>query len=202
MTVPGYGDEDDVDERTTEELITFLGDDVDRCHRALLEAIDGGSVDHDGSVTADYEFYARQLIRAVFAYIEGITFSVKVTAAAHCLQNGVEISSEERFFAADVDHYLDDKGQVVQQRAMLRLASSIRFAFSLSEKAYGTGRLFDPGVEWWSCLIQSIKVRDRLTHPKMPEDIDISGEEIVAVLKAREGFDRLLLEYGRARTSK
>jgi len=152
-------------------------------------------------VNADYEFFARQLIRAVFAYIEGITFSVKVRAAAHCIENGVEISPQDRFFAADIDHFLDEKGQVVEQRAMLRLASNIRFAFSLSERAYGTGRLFDPGVEWWSCLMKSIRVRDRLTHPKMPEDVDIAGEEIVAVLKAREGFDRLLLEYGRVRAS-
>jgi len=32
-------------------------------------------------------------------------------------------------------------------------------------------------------------------HPKLPEDLDVSGEEIVSVLKAREGFEKLLLVY-------
>jgi len=40
-----------------------------------------------------------------------------------------------------------------------------------------------------------LKVRDRLTHPKMPEDIDISGDEIVSVLTAYEGFKEQALNY-------
>jgi hypothetical protein len=191
-----------VEERTTAELIINLGNDVDRCHKALIEAIDAGSVDDDRSVTADYGFFARQLVRAVFAYIEGITFSVKVSAAERCLASGVDISPQERFFAVDVNHSLDERGEVVEQRAMLRLAANVRFAFALTEKAYGIKPLFDPGVEWWSCLKTSIKVRDRLMHPKMPDDVDISGDEIVAVLKAREGFDSLLLEYGKRKPAK
>jgi len=186
-----------VEERTTAELIVTLGNDVDRCHKALVDAIDAGSVDKDGRVTADYGFFARQLVRAIFAYIEGITFSVKATAARHCLLSGIDISPQERFLAVDVDHALNDKGEVVEQRAMLRLAANVRFAFALTEKAFGIEPLFDPSVEWWSCLKASIKVRDRLTHPKMPGDVDLSGEEIVAMLKARHGFDRLLLEYGK-----
>ena len=39
------------------------------------------------------------------------------------------------------------------------------------------------------------QVRDRLMHPKMPGDLNISGDEIVDVLKAKEGFDKLLLAY-------
>ena len=191
-----------MEERTTEELIVTLGDDVNRCHQALIQAIDAGSVDGDGSVTADHSFFARQLVRAVFAYIEGITFSVKASAAHYCLENGIDISPQERFFAVDIDHSLDERGEVVEQRAMLRLAANMRFAFMLTEKAYGIERLFDPSLEWWSCLKKSIKVRDRLTHPKMPEDVDISGDEVVAVLKARQGFDALLMEYAKRKPAK
>lgn len=187
------------EDRTTAELIVTLGDDVDRCHDGLIAAIDAGSVDEAGNVTADYGFYARQLIRVILAYIEGVTFSVKASAAAHCLERGIDILPEERFLAVDVDHILNEKGEVIEQRAMLRLAPNIRFAFGLSEKAYGSGPLFDPSTEWWSCLKTTIKVRDRLMHPKMPEDVDISGDEIVAALKARAGFDNLLVEYAKAR---
>ncbi|MFY9327502.1 MAG: hypothetical protein WAO76_05705, partial [Georgfuchsia sp.] len=47
---------------------------------------------------------------------------------------------------------------------------------------------FDPSSEWWGCLKKTIKVRDRLMHPRMPLDIDISDEEVVDALKATEGF--------------
>ena len=68
-----------MDERTTKDLIEKLGDDVDRSHAALIAVIDEGELDADGAVSADYEFEARQLIRSIFAYIEAVTFSVKVS---------------------------------------------------------------------------------------------------------------------------
>jgi hypothetical protein len=67
-------------ERTTSELIETLGDDIDRCHRELIGSIDRGDVDPSGNVYADYEYHARQLIRAIFAFVEAVTFSIKVQA--------------------------------------------------------------------------------------------------------------------------
>ena len=55
------------DERTTRELMEQLGEDCNRCHAELVACIDAGEVDEDGRVHAEYEFHARQLIRAVFA---------------------------------------------------------------------------------------------------------------------------------------
>jgi hypothetical protein len=76
-------------ERTTRELIETLGNDVDRCYNSLIQAIDEGETESDGSVLADYEYYARQLIRAILAYIEGIIFSVKVKSVERCLAAGM-----------------------------------------------------------------------------------------------------------------
>jgi len=185
----------DDDDRTTQELMHALGDDFDRCHENLIAAIDQGVVDEHGNVSADYAFHARQLVRAFFAYIEGVTFSAKVCAAAHCVDNNVEITPQERFLAAEVDYTLDHKGSIIEQPAQIKLTKNLRFAFALTEKAHGIEPRFDPSSEWWSCLQKSIKVRDRLMHPRLPEDLDISGEEIIDVLKAKEGFEELLLGY-------
>lgn len=181
------------DERTTKELIEALADDVDRCHRLLVAKIDQGNIDNEGNVDADYEFAARQLLRAIFAFIEGVSFSVKVRAASLCLENGIDISDAERFFAVDVEHVLNDKGEVVERPARLRLADNVRFALSLLARAEGSPDGFDASVEWWSHLRAAIKVRHRLTHPRMPADTDISGDEIVTALKAYHGFSNHLL---------
>lgn len=184
-----------MDERTTSELITTLGDDIYRIHGELIDAIDAGNADSNGDIEADYEYHGRQLIRAIFAFIEAVTFSVKVNAAGYCLNNNLDISDAERFFAVDVEYVLTDKGEVIERPAHIRLTDNIRFAFALQEKAHKITKRFDPSVEWWSHLKSSIKVRDRLTHPKLPEDIDISGAEIVAALKAYEGFKQQLMIY-------
>lgn len=184
-----------MEERTTKELIQTLGEDFERCYRGLLQSFDEGTIDEDGNLDADYEFYARQLIRTVFAYIEGVTFSVKVTAVAHCMQRGIEILPQERYIAVEVDYELNEKGEVVERPARTKLPSNIRFAFMLSEKAHELPPQFDASAEWWFCLRESIKVRDRLMHPRMPGDLDVSPEELIKALKAKNGFDRVLHCY-------
>jgi hypothetical protein len=159
----------------------------------LLESIDRCEVDKDGSVAADYEFHARNLIRSILAYIEAVTFSVKVSSVEKCLNSGIEVSDHERYLSIEIDSELNDNGEIIERPAKLRLASNVRFAFRLFQKASSKPTKFDPKSEWWSCLKETIRVRDRLTHPRMPEDIDISGDEIIKALKAMEGFSNTLL---------
>jgi hypothetical protein len=182
-----------LDERTTQELIEILGDDVERCHKELVDSLHAGEVDTDGSVSADYEFHARKFIRAAIAYIEGVTFSVKCKAVDDCLNSGIEVSDHERYLAVEIDAELNDKGEVVERPSKLRLADNIKFAFRMLERSQKTAKVFDPSSEWWSCLRSTIRVRDRLTHPKMPEDIDISGDEIIQAQKAVSGFEDTLM---------
>jgi hypothetical protein len=183
------------DERTTQEVIQLLGQDCDRCHEELLASIDAGETDPEGNVDADYEFHARQLIRAIFAYIEATTFSVKASSAWRCMEENIDISPQERYFATDTEYELDDRGEVVEAIAKISLARNIRFALALNRKAHKVSEPFDPSVEWWSCLKEAIKIRDRLIHPKWPGDLDVSGKEIVKVLKAKQGFEEELLRH-------
>ena len=181
-----------MDERGTGELIETLGDDVDKAYAALDASFEAGK-EEDGSVPASvYEFYARQFIRATLAYIEGVTFSVKVASVKRCRDSGIEVTDFERYLAIEVDGNLNDRGEVVERSAKLRLAQNVRFAFRLFEKASGQPLPFDPSDEWWSCLKNTIRVRDRLTHPRMPEDIDVSANEILDALKAKTGFEMVV----------
>jgi hypothetical protein len=183
------------DDRTTQEVIEILGEDCDRCHAQLLAAIDEGSVDNEGNVEADYEYHARQLIRCIFAYIEAVTFSMKTWSAGHCMDEGIEITPQERYFATDTEHELNDRGEVVETTAKISLAKNIRFALTISRKAHGITDSFDASVDWWNCLKKAIRVRDRLTHPKFPGDLDVSGDDIVDALKAKAGFEKEALRY-------
>lgn len=189
-------------ERTTQEVIELLGLDCDRCHEELLASIDAGEADAHGNIDADYEFHARQLIRAIFAYIEATTFSVKASSAWRCMEDNLDITPQERYFATDTEYELNDRGEVVEAIAKISLARNIRFALSLNRKAHKVSEPFDSSVEWWSCLKEAIKIRDRLTHPKWPTDLDVSGEEVVKALKAKQGFEEELLRYGNTYAAK
>jgi hypothetical protein len=183
------------EKRTTAHVILTLGQDLETCHENLIQSFSDGVVEDGGAIVADYEFHARQLIRAVFAYIEAVTFSVKLSAASKCMRDNVEISPPERYFAIEIAYDINDNGEVTERKAHIRLISNIRFALSIYERAFGLTSEFDPKLEWWTCLKESIKVRDRLTHPKFPRDVDVSGDEIVKALKAKDGFSELLYRY-------
>lgn len=179
------------DNRTTKEVINTLGNDCNRCHKHLLSAIDATKSDKEGNVVAspDYEFYARQLVRSVFAYIEAVTFSAKAWSAGRCIDAGIDITPQERYFATDTEYDLNEKGDVVEVTAKISLAKNVRFAIAMKRKAFGISESFDANVEWWSCFKHAIRVRDRLTHPKFPGDLDMTLDDIIKILKAREGFE-------------
>lgn len=182
------------DERTTQEVIEILGQDCDRCHAELLSAIDEGA-QIDSGIDADYEYHARQLIRAIFAYIEAVTFSVKAWSAGYCMDNNIEITPQERYFATDTEYDLNDRGEVIETVAKISLARNIRFAISIHRRAHGVSEPFNASIKWWSCMKKAIRVRDRLTHPKLPGDLDVSGEDILDALKAKTGFEEEFLQH-------
>jgi len=181
------------DEDTTSEVIELLGNDCDRCHAALIAAIDAGQTESDGNIESDYDFYARQLIRSAFAYIEAVIFSVKASSAWRCMEEGIDISPQERYFAVDTEYEVNDRGEVVEATARISLAKNIRFALALNRKAHSVAEPFDPSVEWWNCMKEAIKIRDRLTHPRWPRDLDVAGDEVVKVLMAKRGLEDELL---------
>jgi hypothetical protein len=182
-------------EKSTAEVMQILGNDVDRCKAELDRTIDAGEKEPNGDVICDYEYHARQLIRAVFAYMEAVTFSVKIKAAHHLLNSKLGLAEGERAFAGETDYKLADKGTVIEQPAHIRTADNIRFAIALADKAYGVGKKFDPSIGWWPKLKSSIKVRDRLTHPKLPDDVNVSGDELINLIEAHQGFSEHMLSY-------
>ena len=134
------------DERTTQEVIELLGQDCDRCHAELLASFDAGTSDGNGYVEADYEFHARQLVRAIFAYIEATTFSVKASSAWRCIEEDIDITPQERYFATDTEYELNDRGEIVEAIAKISLARNIRFALTLNRKAHRVTEAFDPSM--------------------------------------------------------
>lgn len=186
-------------ERTTAELIETLGEDVDRCFGGMDRSFKRGKRNPDGTIEAKYEYHARQLIRAIFAFIEAVLYSVKLRAAEHYAENGGELTDAERLFVLEIEYVLKENGEIGERPAHIRLTDNIRFAFALQEKSLGIKEKFNANVEWWACLKSSIKVRDRLMHPKWPEHIEVAPDEIITALKAFNGFKERANYYAEVR---
>ena len=179
-------------ERTTTELLQTLDSDYRECYSQLLKRLDEGERTEDGTIPAGNGFAERQLIRAAFAYIEGATYVLKIEALFNAEEKGIDLTPQQSHFIFEADFDLNDEGEVTQRPAKISLARNIRFAISIYEQANGLAPHFDPNAEWWSLLRKSIRVRDRLMHPRWPTDLDVAPAETIAMAKAKAGFDEVL----------
>lgn len=186
------------EERSTRELIEILSDDCLKCHALFIASKDKASALKD-THSEESSFHARQFIRAVFAYVEALTFSVKAWCAYECMKNRIAITPAERYFATDTEYEISEKGEIVQTVAKISLARNVRFAIAMNRKTHGVSEPFNASTAWWSDFRAAIKIRDRLTHPKMPDDLDLSIAEINKVLDAKRGFEKELHDVGRSR---
>ena len=181
-----------MDEKTTGELLIELDSDYQRCYEQIIKRLDEGERDENGITHAETEFDSRQLIRSTFAYIEGAMFVLKIEATFNAEEKGVELTNQQQQFIFEIDFNLNDKGEVFEYAARISLTKNIRFAFAVFAEANKLENTLDTGSDWWSKLKSSIKVRDRLTHPRFPADLDVSPKEVIEAITAKVGFDETL----------
>ncbi len=178
-------DNDVLDVSSLGDMVIILSEDFDRCLESVISAITDTRQSDD---PIDDQFHARQLVRSLFALVEGVTFSLKRLAITEQIVAGSSISDAERALALEEKYILNNQGEAMVVAAHIRLKENIRFAFHLYSKVFDTPSTLDVQSEWWNSLVRSIKVRDRLMHPRSPEDLTIYPKETRAVADAERGF--------------
>lgn len=152
------------------EMLTVLKSDVDSLQQ---------------SAKAD-QSARRSFVRAVFAMIEGLTYSLKQGALEKEETQPVFTTAELALLKEEF-YDLNDNGEAAIRRSKLRTKPNTLFA--LQSFAKGHGAIFVPNRdEGWSALIAAIKVRDRLMHPKKIIDLTVSDAEMETVKEASLWF--------------
>lgn len=129
----------------------------------------------------------RLLIRSIFAFIEALSYSLKVLALSS--NDAFRLEPGERMLAMEQAYELSMLGCVETRRAKVPTLGNVRFAFSLLSKVEGSDFRLDVSDQGWHLLQSSTKVRDRLMHPKALNDLLVSDEEIRGALRAFVWFE-------------
>jgi hypothetical protein len=136
---------------------------------------------------SDYSDIDRRLIvKSIFSFIEGVIFELKRVAVIMATEKTGLLLPEEIAMAKDEDYELDESGKIKMVKAKLRFKSNFRFAFNLFVKSAALDQKTMPdlaGNEWGN-LVDSLKIRDRITHPKSISDLEITDKEIQKVLRS------------------
>ena len=130
------------------------------------------------------------MVRAIFAALEGIAFTLKriclVTDRVHAEFDdfGVEFSDGERAVLREEDFDLDEKGDAKASGMRLRAAPNMLFAVKMLFRLGGLDERIDRGDSGWNSYQQAIKVRDRLMHPRTVAALDVTDAEFEGVKEA------------------
>jgi hypothetical protein len=182
---------DETDDRSTAYVIETLGADFDKVYQRLNQKFD--TPDEHGDYPYD-ESDARELVRTLFAFLEGTSFAIRIWSAAQLIQEN-RITDFERAVLDESTIDLQD-GEVLPKQMKISLEENMKFTFKLADRArHKTTSTLDTSQKWWSDLKKAIKVRDRLMHPKFPRDLDISPDELTLTFAVESGFRVLLATY-------
>jgi hypothetical protein len=154
-------------------LWSVLQDDVKRAEAALAQ--------HDS------QYARRQVVRTSVAKSEGLTSALK-QIAAHTATD--EFSTAERALLAEEAFVLDEKGVPKTSQQFLKLATNIQFAFRAYAKVCRVRFAIPTSKSEWRDFLASIKVRNRITHPRAVHDLSVTKDEVSAATRATSWLDQ------------
>lgn len=147
-------------------------------------------LDHPRKRDADrLQFWRRAFVRALFAFIEGTLYRMKQIALASQFPPTVDFSLPEQALLAEESYDLDDNGNARAGSAKISLSRNIKFSFRAFAKAYLAEFELKTNERGWDAFTKSIKIRDRLTHPKLATDLIASELEARLLLRAFTWFE-------------
>jgi hypothetical protein len=158
------GADDDSDDPTGAFLVAIF-DDVRRAERELHKD--------------DSSFMRRAYVRATFSSVEGFAFTLKKIA----LGKPELFTSAELAILREEDYQLTASGDVRVGRRFPRTAENLRFAFAAFMRFHGTASAL-PKDEGWDAFVAAVEVRNRITHPKRVEDLELSDRDVTTVRHA------------------
>ena len=137
---------------------------------------------------SDHPADQRDLIRTIFACMEGLVWGYKDYVTGIALQTD-DLQAIEREALEQRTFFVDGSGMIKEQARFLSMTAMLRLVTRIAERMNPMIKI-DFGDTGWDSLRKAIRIRNRITHPKVVEDlivgqadIDVSFEALHWVMK-------------------
>ncbi|ELC9557897.1 MULTISPECIES: hypothetical protein [Vibrio] len=154
-------------------------------HQLLLEDVRAA---RDFGLSVKSRFALRTLYRTSAAYIEGVTYQLRLVCLA-ALEDVPDIfDANEIMLLREKSVGLDYKGRIKERDSFQSLKSNILFLFRCFGKLHKLD--FEPNTSdhRWASLGEFIEIRNSLMHPKSIEDFEMTEIKNKVSLEAVEWF--------------
>lgn len=128
----------------------------------------------------DNQFTRRSFIRNVFSFIEGNIYMLKQEILVKLRHSRlIKLEPEEILALKEESPSVDKNGKIKAITKYVDLLSNIRVTFRYYTKIFDFKYDLDVSKNYWHIFQSSLKVRHRITHPKVESDMNISDQELV-----------------------
>lgn len=169
------------------ELAKISMDDISICNKYL-------------DLKQENSQFWRRVVYRVFASIEALISHLKQSVLLFTIDRKDMFSPSERLALDEKEYWIGDVGLVTTKKAKIRFLPNLIFAFKAFATAIENPFTINKDSSWES-LTKSIKVRDRITHPKTAEDYSITENDMKDLFKAWDWFGASLVAVSKQRSN-
>lgn len=132
----------------------------------------------------------RAFVRSVLVYIEGSIWILKKTciqakgSARHCIP--------ELMCLIEGSAEIASNGSVKIRPMFVKTADNLRFVVFMLRKYFSIQYDLGVGTKPWTEFVDSIKIRNRITHPKSLSDLTITDMEIEQVKRVSSWYNAMI----------
>jgi hypothetical protein len=162
----------------TQEGFVYIAASVAEFNRLSQALIEDVAYFQEAARKEPTVFSLRAYTRSFFALVEGTVFGMKQTILAAWPALGVNLRIAELALLFEEGYDVKENGDPRVQTKFLRLASNLRFTVRLYAKVFEYDYTLNVQGGGWQAFNRSIGIRNRLTHPKRVEDLNISLDDM------------------------
>lgn len=130
----------------------------------------------------------RSYIRAFVSLIEFDTFSRK-QLVLHLQHSGlIKFNVSEIMLLTEIQPEIDNKGDIKEKQKFIRLIDNYRFAIRMFCKATHIDFVLPTDNQGWNSFKATVELRNKITHPKNEDELNITDENMKTVLNAFKWF--------------
>jgi hypothetical protein len=132
--------------------------------------------------------WRRAYTRSLFSMIETLIYRLKEDIYNLLESEGSDISSEIEGKLKGQIIKRNKQGQIKIRRCYQSLLNSIEYAYSHYAYMHYIDYKIDKNSPGWQWFLKSLKIRNRITHPKETADLEINNDELIIIQSAGKWF--------------
>lgn len=147
-------------------------------------------------IESDTQKNRRTFIRAMFAEIEAWMYLFRRLSLEPSGGAEITLNEAEKALLKEEDYEIGEKGDVRVRPYFGKFLPTFRFVVAMYIKVNGLQTVIDYSTGGWDALQKAVKIRNRLTHPREPTELEVAEDEVDIIIAAydfqRGVFNKLL----------